>query len=172
MQGPHRIQQRNFAMATAYYSTVFAEPAAAIWKIIRDFNNYPVWVGGAGDSTIEDGRAGDAVGAVRSVHYQGRHIRQRLLALSDIERSQTYEFAGAPTLPVAGFRATLRVYEIVDGDRAFVDWRADFDCEPARREELCATLSGWFGQWLESLRKEMTKEMIRSGSPELAAAEH
>jgi hypothetical protein len=154
-------------MATAYYSTVFSEPAASVWKIIRDFNNYTIWVDGAGESTIEDGKSGDAVGAVRSVLYQGRHIRQRLIALSDLERSQTYEFAGAPTLPVTGFKAILRVLEIVDGDGAFVEWRADFDCEPARREELCKTLSGWFGQWLESLRRTMT----RAGSPELSVAE-
>ena len=99
-------------MAKAYYSTVFAEPAAEIWKIIRDFNNYPVWVGGAGESAIEDGKSGDAVGAVRSVQYKGRHIRQRLLALSDVERSQTYEFCGPPSLPMTGFKATLRVFEV------------------------------------------------------------
>jgi Polyketide cyclase / dehydrase and lipid transport len=154
-------------MATAYYSTVFREPAALVWKIIRNFNNYTVWVGGAGESVIEDGKSGDAVGAVRNVQYQGRQIRQRLLALSDVDRFQTYEFAGTPTLPVTGFKATLGVFEIVDGDGAFVEWRADFDCEPARREELCTTLSLWFRQWLESLRKEMN----RSGPRELTGVE-
>jgi hypothetical protein len=34
-------------MAKAYYSTVFEHPAPEVWKIVRDFNNYPVWVGGA-----------------------------------------------------------------------------------------------------------------------------
>jgi hypothetical protein len=86
----HRIKPKGvLAMATAYYSTVFQEPAASVWKIIRDFNNYAVWVGGVSESTIEDRKSGDTVGAVRSVHYQGRHISQRLLALSDVERSQT-----------------------------------------------------------------------------------
>ena len=151
-------------MATAYYSTVFQQSAAAVWKIIRDFNNYTVWVGGAGESAIEEGKSGDTVGAVRNVQYEGRQIRQRLLALSDVERSQTYEFAGTPTLPVTGFKATLSVSEIVDGDGAFVEWRADFDCEPERRAELCTTLPFWFGRWLESLRQEM----IRSGSEKLA----
>ncbi|HEY4985103.1 MAG TPA: SRPBCC family protein, partial [Bradyrhizobium sp.] len=89
-------------MAKAYYSTVFAQPAPEVWKIIRDFNNYPVWVGGAGESRIEDGKSGDTVGAIRSVLYQGRHIRQRLLAQSDVERSQTYEFYGAASLPLTG----------------------------------------------------------------------
>jgi hypothetical protein len=155
-------------MARAYYSTIFQQPAAHIWEIIRDFNNYPVWVGGTGESRIEDGKSGDAVGAVRNVHYKGRNIRQRLLALSDVERSQTYEFCGPPSLPMEGFKATLRVFEIVDGERAFVEWWADFDCEEVRREELCATLSGWFGGWLESLRSAIGAP----GSREMAAAEH
>jgi hypothetical protein len=75
-------RQGILEMAKAYYSTVFREPAADIWEIVRDFNNYPVWVGGAGESRIEDGKSGDTVGAVRDVVYQERHIRQRLLALS------------------------------------------------------------------------------------------
>jgi hypothetical protein len=139
-------------MAKAYYSTVFPQPAPAIWEIIRDFNNYPVWAGGAGESSIEHGKSGDAVGAVRSVLCRGRNIRQRLLALSDAERSQTYEFCGAPSLPVEGFAATLRVTPVVEGDRSFVEWWAVFDCEPRLREELTETLGGWFAQWLESLR--------------------
>jgi len=139
-------------MAKAYYSTVFEQPAPEIWKIVRDFNNYPVWVGGAGASEIEDGKSGDTIGAVRSVLYQGRHIRQRLLAQSDVERSQSYEFCSAPTLPVTGFQATLRITPVVDGDRAFVEWWATFDCDAARREELTGMLRVWFGKWLESLR--------------------
>jgi hypothetical protein len=147
-------------MAKAYYSTVFPQPAPAIWEIIRDFNNYPVWVGGAGESRIEDGKPGDTVGAVRSVLYRGRHIRQRLLALSDAECTQTYEFCGAPSLPVEGFQATLRITQVVDGDRSFVEWWADFDCEPARRDELTGTLRGWFAQWLESLRGELNSRRV------------
>ena len=144
-------------MAKAYYSTVFEQSAAEVWKIIRDFNNYPVWVGGAGESWIEDGKSGDTVGAVRSVLYQGRHLRQRLLAQSDVERSQTYEFCGPPSLPVTDFRATLRVTPVVDADRAFVEWWATFDGEAARRDELTGVLRGWFGKWLESLRATMSR---------------
>jgi hypothetical protein len=145
-------------MARAYYSTIFREPASDIWKIIRDFNNYPVWVNGAGESRIEDGRSGDAVGAVRHVLYQGRQIRQRLLALSDAERAQTYEFCGEPSLPMASFQATLRVTPVIDGDRAFVEWWADFDCEPIWRDGLTGTLRSWFAQWLESLRATLAAE--------------
>ncbi len=58
-------------MARSYYSTVFDQSADEIWRVNRDdFNNYPVWVDGAGESTIEDDKACDAVGAVRNVLYQ------------------------------------------------------------------------------------------------------
>jgi Polyketide cyclase / dehydrase and lipid transport len=154
-------------MAKAYYSTVFEQPATQVWEIVRDFNNYPVWVGGAGESRIEDGRSGDAVAAVRRVLYQERHIRQRLLALSDVERAQTYEFCGAASLPVTDFQATLRISPIVDGDRAFVEWWATFDCDAARRDELTGILRTSFGKWLESLRVALSHSL--SGFPREAA---
>jgi hypothetical protein len=90
-------------MASAYYSTVLEQTAADVWKIVRDFNNYQIWVGGAGECAIEDGKTGDTVGAVRNVLYQERRVRQRLLALSDPERSQSYEFCGPPSLPIQDF---------------------------------------------------------------------
>jgi hypothetical protein len=91
-------------MAKAYYSTVFEHPAPEVWKIVRDFNNYPVWVG------------------------------------------------GAASLPMTGYQATLRITPVVDGDRAFVEWWATFDCDAGQRDELTGTLAGSFEKWLESLR--------------------
>jgi hypothetical protein len=43
----------------------------------------------------------------------------------------------------------------VDGDRAFVEWWATFDCDASGRDELSGTLQGWFGKWLESLRSTL-----------------
>jgi Polyketide cyclase / dehydrase and lipid transport len=145
-------------MAKSYYSTVFDHGADAVWNTIRDFNNYPVWVDGAGESAIEDGKHGDAVGAVRNVLYQGNRIRQRLLALSDLDRSQTYGFAGAPPAYLPGlqaFEATIRVTPVVDGDRAFVEWFATFDCADTRRDELGHLFRNAFARWLGSLRRAL-----------------
>jgi hypothetical protein len=144
-------------MAKAYYSTVFEQPADTVWRTIRDFNNYPVWVEGAGERLIEDGRAGDAVGAVRNVLYNGVRRRQRLLALSDVERSQTYAFEGEILLPVSNFEATIRVTPVVDGDRAFVEWWATFDCAPEARDGRTAFFRTSFAGWLESLRRHLQR---------------
>ena len=116
-------------MARSYYSTIFEQPADEVWSVIRDFNNYPIWVDGAGESAIEAGKSGDSVGAVRDVLYNGVRRRQKMLALSDTERSQTYRFVSEPPLHTRNFQATLRVTPVVDGDRAFVEWWATFDCD-------------------------------------------
>ena len=146
-------------MARSYYSTVFDQSADAVWRVIRDFNNYPVWVDGAGSSEIEDGKTGEAVGCVRHVLYDGRHIRQRLLALSDAERAQTYGFAEEGALPVTDYEATLRVTPIVDGDRAFVEWWATFDCAPDERDARVTFFRDAFAGWLESLRRSMRRSV-------------
>jgi len=140
-------------MAKAYYSTVFEARADDVWSIVRDFNNYPVWVDGAGESMIEAGKSGDTIGAVRKVFYQGRSIRQRLLAQSDVERTQTYEFVGPVYRPIIDFQATIRVTPIVDGDRAFVEWWATFDCAIDQRGEQTVSLETGFATWLGSLRR-------------------
>ena len=31
-------------MAKAYYSATFAQSAAQVWAVVRDFGNYTVWV--------------------------------------------------------------------------------------------------------------------------------
>jgi hypothetical protein len=142
-------------VARSYYSTIFAQPADEVWAVIRDFNNYPVWVDGAGESEIETGKSGDSVGAVRNVLYNNVRRRQKLLALSDTERTQTYGFASEPPLHTRDFRATLRVTPVVDGDRAFVEWFATFDAAESRREELRAFLSAAFARWLGSLRRTL-----------------
>jgi hypothetical protein len=66
-----------------------------------------------------------------------------------------HEFCGAPTLPVTDYQSTIRITPILDGDRAFVEWSAKFDCDAPRRGELTATLAGSFEKWLESLRDIM-----------------
>src|SRR3954469_11238445 len=139
-------------MAKSYFSTVFDKPADAVWSIIRDFSQY-AWAGVVSETTMEGGRAGDAVGGVRAVRTGERLIRQKLLAHSDLERSYTYEVCEPSPLAVRDYRATLRVTPIVDGDRAFVEWWATFDCaEPERDRWTRHFRDEGFAKWLGALR--------------------
>lgn len=151
-------------MAKSYYSTIFDQPAEAVWALIRDFNNYPLWVDGAGESEIEAGKSGDSVGAVRNVLYRGLRRRQRLVALSDIDRSQTYEFVSEAPLHTRSFQATLRVTPVVDEDKSFVEWWATFDCDLDRVDERREFFRDAFAGWLQSLRRHISGGNVRSFS--------
>lgn len=122
-------------MARSYYSTLIEAPADQVWATVRDFNGLSTWFASAvSASEIEDGRTGDTVSAVRRFTLGDDQIRERLVGMSDVERSYTYEFVPPAPFPVTSYRATLRVTPVTDTDRAFVEWWAEFDCEADQLE--------------------------------------
>jgi Polyketide cyclase / dehydrase and lipid transport len=144
-------------MPKAYASTVIDLPADQVWATIRDFNGLPVWAGHmVARSEIEEGKASDQVGCVRSFHLQdGAHIRERLLSFSDLDRSYTYNFETTP-FDVQNYTATLRVTPVTDSNRSFVEWWTTFDCAPADAPSWIDTFAnGVFGGGLGNLRKHL-----------------
>jgi hypothetical protein len=143
-------------MAEAFYSIVLDHPADSVWSVIRPFDHY-AWAGVQGNTTIEHGKAGDQVGAIRCVELPDRVIRQVLLAHSDIDRSYTYAFDGAPPQPVRNYVATLRVIPVIESGQTFVEWRARFDCLFA--DETDRWIEHFehqgFAVWLSALRTFM-----------------
>lgn len=119
-------------MAKSYYSTIFERTADQVWATIRDFGTY-TWTGSVSESSLEKGKSGVEVGAIRNARLGDTSIfhRQRLLAHSDLDRFYTYEFCEPFPYPIRNCVVTLRVTPIVDGNRAFVEWSATFDCETA-----------------------------------------
>jgi hypothetical protein len=133
------------------YSSVFARAADQVWAVIRDFNSYPVWVASVTESHIEEGKSGDAVGAIRSFEEHGIRIRQRLVSLSDRDRTYTYESCG--TLgSITYYEGTARVIPIADGNRALLEWSINFDCSPRDEADCVKGLEEAMPQWFESLR--------------------
>src|SRR5476651_1129898 len=98
------------------YSTIFEQTADRVWSVIRDFGHYS-WAGIPGETIIEDGKSGDTVGCVRAFRANDVLIRQRLLALSDLDRSFTYELRAPVHLPLRNYVATLRVTSVTDDNR-------------------------------------------------------
>ena len=123
-------------MAKSYASTVIDAPADEVWARIRDFNGLATWHSGmVATSEIEEGKAGDQVGGVRSFTLtDGTHVRERLLSHSDAERSYIYNFEKTP-FDVDNYHATIRVKPVTDGDRSFVEWWTTFDSDRDRVDE-------------------------------------
>jgi hypothetical protein len=136
-----------------------------VWSLIRDFNNYPAYIEGVSESTIEDGRRGDEVGAVRRFCYRGVWVRQRLVRHSDDERVFTYAgldrfpFPGGNGVAPAGYEGTIRLAAITDGARTFIDWSVDLDTTPGEEEPWRALFTAWIPDWTESLRRALRRPL-------------
>ena len=140
-------------MAKSFYSTVLDHAADEVWSFIRSFGDY-AWAGVESETIIEDGKAGDQVGAVRRVQIGDRMIRQHLLAHSDIDRCYTYAFL--EPAPVRNYQATIQVVPVVETGQAFVQWSATFDCAEDRLEHWTHFFAHeGFATWLASLRRIM-----------------
>ena len=144
-------------MAKSSYSTVFDHPAAEVWGAVRAFDQYS-WADRDLSAVMEEGAPGDAVGGVRRVQSPGASLRQRLLAHSDVDRSYSYEFCDSAPFPVRNYVATLRVTPIVDGDWAFVDWSATFDCAAEDHDRWVTHFEQSFARWLGPLRTRLSPD--------------
>ena len=149
-------------MARSYYSTVLDHPAEEVWSVIRPFDHY-AWAGVQSETTIEEDKAGDQVGAVRRVTTDRGIIRQTLLAHSDLERFYTYALCDPPPFPVRNYVATIRVARVVEGEKAFVEWWATFDCATEDHDRWTRHFEKeGFATWLAALRRFMESRAPRA----------
>jgi hypothetical protein len=114
----------------SYASTVINASPDDVWGRIRHFNALPEWTGGAIEqSDLQGGLEADQVGVVRHlVLGNGEvHIEERLVSLSDEDRTYTYNFESSP-FDVDNYLATIRVTPVTDGGGSFVEWWTTFDC--------------------------------------------
>jgi hypothetical protein len=145
-------------MVRIYVSSVIDAAADNVWSRIRDFNALPLWHPGIADSRIENNEPSDRVGCIRHFHTRdGGMIRERLLALSDYEYSQTYEILESP-MGVAHYVATLKLTPVTDGQRCFAEWSAEFECAEGREHELTELIgSGVFQSGFDALKRHFAR---------------
>ena len=149
-------------MTTAYYSTVLDHPVDKVWAMIRDFNNYPVYIDGVTESMIEDDRRGDEVGAVRRFNYGGHWIRQRLGAHSDERRSLTYVGMDPFALPDQNlspvrYQGTMHVLPVVEGARTFIEWSVELETAPDETRAWRDLFMSMIPDWTDSLRRTLDR---------------
>lgn len=123
-------------MARVYMSSVIGASADRVWERVRDFNGLPKWHPRIRDSRIEDALPADKVGCIRHFHLQnGDMIREQLLGLSDYDMFCTYSILESP-MPLEDYIATLRLTPVTEGERTFIEWSAEFSCDPADEADL------------------------------------
>ena len=127
-------------MARVYTSSVISVPPDRVWERIRGFNDLPRWHPMIRESRIEEALPADKVGCIRNFNLQnGDNIREQLLGLSDYDMFVTYSILDSP-MPLADYVATLRLTPVTEGDWTFIEWTAEFSCDPSDEDELVAMI--------------------------------
>lgn len=138
-------------MSKVYCSAVVPVPVEDVWAVVRDFNGLPDWHPQVADSAIEDDLPADVVGCVRSYHFtDGDHLRERLLALSDLDHSCTYTIVESP-LPVVNYLSELRLRRVTADETTFVEWVGQFDVADADEADMCNTIMTVYHDGLHTL---------------------
>ena len=115
-------------MIKVYSSTIIQVPVVDVWQRVRDFNGLPAWHPAATDSRIEAPHEAGVIGCVRNFALadgSGR-VRETLLALSDPDRSLTYDMLPGGPLPFVDYVATMTFTPVTDRDHTFAEWSARF----------------------------------------------
>jgi hypothetical protein len=141
-------------MIKVYRSTVLDAPADRVWRDLRDFNGLTNWHPSIVSSRIEKGHPADKVGCVRNYQLKdGAKVREKLLSLSDYDFSYTSAILDSP-LDLSDYLATLRLLPVTEGNRCFIEWTAEFDCQPEKVAELAETVGdGMFQTGFDALKK-------------------
>ncbi len=128
-------------MARVYVSSIIDASAADVWARVRDFNGLPRWHPRIRDSRIEEALPADKIGAIRNFNLQnGDNIREQLVGMSDYDLFCSYSMLEGP-MPLSNYIATLRLTPVTDGGRCFIEWSAEFDCEPDNEADLVSGIS-------------------------------
>ena len=129
-------------MPRSYASAIVATDPDTVWAYLRDFNATPEYVEAITASEILDGKPADEVGAERKLTLgDGNLVRERLVALSDVDRSYTYHLLEGP-FPFTAYYSTIRVSPVSSEGTSFVEWWSTYDCEAADAKAMDDLLAG------------------------------
>ena len=117
--------------------------ADAVWEAVSAFGNWGAWMPTIVAEEIEDGRPEDQIGCVRRLTTEtGAVARERLLALSRVERSFSYNVVSSPNYAMSDYVSTMRVVEVTESpERCLVEWSCHFSAaDRAAEDEIAAGL--------------------------------
>jgi hypothetical protein len=139
-------------------STILNAPTDAVWAVLRDFNGHDRWHPAVATSTIERAQTSDKIGCVRRFKLQdGSELRERLLALSDLEQTFSYCLLDTP-IPMFNYVAHVRLLPVTDGDRTFWHWESRFTTRPEDAGRLSEMVSEQIYQaGFEAIRKHLAE---------------
>lgn len=146
-------------MSRAYVSTTLDHDVDAVWAVVGDFHGLPTWIGRIRSGEAEGGSGRGPVGSVRrlTLDPDGHSARERLVNYDDPGRSYSYEFADTIPFPVRAYLGTVRLRPITDSGATFIEWYGEFDCDRDVVDQVTATFSAIYTEFLGDLRAHLKR---------------
>lgn len=143
-------------MPMVLVSTVINAPIERVWRTVADFNGLPAWMPGMKDSTIEDGKAANVIGAVRRLSMAGTKevLRERLEVFDEENHRITYSVMEGP-LPVKKILTSLHLRPITDTYGTLGEWSTKFETEAGKEEEGEQFMARVFGAGFRALKRHL-----------------
>ena len=143
-------------MPKVLVSTVINAPIDRVWNTVADYNGLPAWMPGMKDSTIEDGKSPNAVGAVRRLGMAGtKDVLRERLEVFDLENHRiTYSVLEGP-LPVKKILTSLHLRPITDSYGTLGEWSTQFETEPGKEAEGEQLMARIFGAGFRALKRHL-----------------
>ncbi|MGI9520576.1 MAG: SRPBCC family protein [Hyphomicrobiaceae bacterium] len=117
-------------------STIVEAPITQVWDVLRDFNGHDRWHPAVHESRIDDSEPSDKVGCVRRFRLaDGSELTEKLLALSDRERSYRYCLLETP-IPLLNYVAEVELARVTDGGWTFWRWASQFTVPKGQEHRL------------------------------------
>lgn len=118
-----------------------------VWRLIGGFDALPDWLPLIVRSATSEG------GRLRHVTLvDGAVLVERLLSFSESDRSYAYAIVGGP-IPVANYRAALRVVARAGQPGSTVEWSSEFEPAGAPEADVVALIRGVFQAGFDQLGK-------------------
>ncbi|HKC44790.1 MAG TPA: SRPBCC family protein [Burkholderiales bacterium] len=118
-----------------------------VWRVIGGFNALPEWHPAVQKSELQEG------GRVRSMQLAGgASIVERLESFSEGDHQYSYSIQRGP-LPVANYKATIRVRREPGKQGCVVEWSSDFEPSGAGESDAVKAIQSVYQAGFDNLRK-------------------
>jgi len=140
-------------MARVSMSTDLAVPVDEVWKLVGRFNALPEWH----PAVVRSEAEGEGVGATRTLSLAGGgSIVEKLESVDEDGYVYSYSILSGP-LPVADYKATIRVKPGDDGKHSVVEWSSEFTPKGVPESAAADAIAGVYQAGLDNLSRMFGK---------------
>ncbi len=134
-------------MAKVSMSLSLPVPIEQAWRLIGGFNALPEWHPAVEKSELQDG------GRLRSLQIAGgATLVERLDTFSENDHCYTYTIEQGP-LPVAQYKATIRLRQEPGKPGCVVDWSSEFTPSGAPEGDAVAAIRNIYQAGFDNLKR-------------------